>query len=90
MNLENRKRPTGKQTYGCWVVGRNIYGVWGGQVHTTIFKMGNHQGPTVLSTGNSAQCFVPVWTGAEFRGEWIHVYVWPSPFSVHLKLSQHC
>ena len=52
--------------------------------------MGNHQGPTVLSTGNSAQCFVPVWMGAEFRRQWIHVYVWPSPFSVHLKLSQRC
>ena len=24
------------------------------------------------------------------RGEWIHVYVWLSPFAVHLKLSQHC
>ena len=23
-------------------------------------------------------------------GEWIHVYVWLSPFAVHLKLSQHC
>ena len=26
----------------------------------------------------------------EFGGEWIHVYVWPSSFAVHLKLSQHC
>ena len=24
------------------------------------------------------------------RGEGIHVYVWLSPFAVHLKLSQHC
>ena len=23
-------------------------------------------------------------------GEWIHVYVWLSPFAVHLKLSQYC
>ena len=23
-------------------------------------------------------------------GEWIHVYVWLSPFAVYLKLSQHC
>ena len=28
--------------------------------------------------------------GGEFGGEWMHVYVWASPFSVHLKLSQHC
>ena len=25
----------------------------------------------------------------EFGGEWIHVYMWLSPFGVHLKLSQH-
>ena len=28
--------------------------------------------------------------GGEFGGELIHVYVWLSPFAVHLKLSQHC
>ena len=28
--------------------------------------------------------------GGEFRGEWFYVYVWLSPFTVHLKLSQHC
>ena len=26
----------------------------------------------------------------EFGGEWIHVYVWLSPFVVRLKLFQHC
>ena len=28
--------------------------------------------------------------GGEFGGEWIHVYVWLSPFAVHQKLWQHC
>ena len=28
--------------------------------------------------------------GGEFGGEWIHVFVWLSPFIVHLKLPQHC
>ena len=28
--------------------------------------------------------------GGEFGGEWIHTYVWLSPFAVHLKLWQHC
>jgi len=32
---------------------------------------------------------VAAWMGGEFGGEWIHVYVWLSPFAVHLKLSQH-
>ena len=30
------------------------------------------------------------WMGGVFGGEWVHVYVWLSPFTVHLKLSQHC
>ena len=42
------------------------------------------------STGNSAQCSVAAWMGGDFGGEWIHVYVWLSPFPVHLKRSQHC
>ena len=42
------------------------------------------------STGNSAQCHVAAWMPGEFGGEWIHGYVRLSPFSVHLKLSQHC
>ena len=28
--------------------------------------------------------------GGEFAGEWIHAYIWLSPFAVHLKLLQHC
>ena len=44
----------------------------------------------LFSIGNSAECYVVALMGGEFGGEWIHVYVWLSPFSVHLKLSQHC
>ena len=40
----------------------------------------------LYSTGTSAQCYVAVWMGGEFGGEWIHVYVWLSHFAVHLKL----
>ena len=39
-------------------------------------------------TGNSAQCYVAAWMGGEFGGEWIRVYVWLNPFTVHMK--QHC
>ena len=38
-------------------------------------------------TENSAQCYVPAWMAREFVGE--HVNIWLSPFTVHLKLSQH-
>ena len=41
------------------------------------------------SRGNSVQCYVAVWLGGEFGGEWIRVYVWLNPFAIHLKLSQH-
>ena len=41
----------------------------------------------IYSTGNSAQYYVAAWMGGEFGGECIHVYVWLSPFVVHLKLS---
>ena len=43
----------------------------------------------LYSTGNTAQCWVAAWMGGAFGGEWIHVYVWLSPFTVHLKLPQH-
>ena len=33
---------------------------------------------------------VTTWMRGGFGGEWIHVFVWLSPFTVHLKLSQHC
>ena len=41
----------------------------------------------LYSTGNTAQCYVAAWIGGEFGGEWIHVNVWLSPITVHLKLT---
>ena len=43
----------------------------------------------MYSTWNSAQCYVPAWIWGGFGGEWMHVYICGSPFTVHLKLSQH-
>ena len=43
----------------------------------------------LYSTWNSAQCYVAAWTGGEFGGEWIQVYVWLSPFRIRLKQSQY-
>ena len=37
----------------------------------------------LYSTGNSAQRYVAAWMEGEFGGEWLHVYVWLSPFAVH-------
>ena len=61
---------------------------WGDRhLHTAIFKMNNQQG----TTENSAHGYMAAWMGGEFKGEGIHVYVyiWLSPFAVHLKLSQY-
>ena len=41
----------------------------------------------LYSIGNSAQSYVAAWMGGEFGGEWIHEYVWLSPFAVQWKLS---
>ena len=55
--------------------GRNSQGIQEG-VHTATFKLDNQQGPTVYSTWNSAQWYVPVWMGEEFGEEWIHIYIY--------------
>ena len=53
------------------------------QAHYILFQ----ENVVILyNTGNSPQCCM-VWMRGEFGGEWIHVYVWLSPFAFHLKLS---
>ena len=44
----------------------------------------------MYSTRNSAQGYAAAWMRRGFGEEWIHIYVWLSPFAIHLKLSQHC
>ena len=39
------------------------------------------------STGNSGQCYVAAWMGADFGEEWMYVYGWLSPVAIHLKPS---
>ena len=51
----------------------------------------DNQQDLLYCTWNSAQCYVPPgWEQQGFGGEWTHVYVWLSPFAVHLKPLQHC
>ena len=57
--------------------------------HTLLFFKWITNKNLWYSTGNSAQCYMAAWMGGEFGKEWIHIYVWPSPFPVH-KLSWHC
>ena len=76
-----------KWTHGCqweWIVKD-----FGKVIYTLLYLKWMTNKNLLYSKWNSAQCYEPAWMGGEFRGERIHVYVWLSPFTVHLKLSQH-
>ena len=70
--------------------GEGILREFGMDVYTLLYLKWITNKVLLYSTRNSAQCYVAEWMGGEFRGEWIHVSVWLSPFAVHLKLLQHC
>ena len=91
MNSLTKQKETHKLrrgTYGCQVEGivRDFEKV----MYTLLYLKWITNKDLLYSTWNSAQCYVPAWMGVRFGGEWIHIYVWLSPFPVHLKLSQHC
>ena len=54
--------------------GGDSQGAWDQHEHTALFEIENQQGPTV-SSGNSAQCYMAAWMGAEIGREWLQVYV---------------
>ena len=74
-----------KWTYGC--LGKGIVRGFGKGKYTLLCLKWITNKDLLYSTGNSARCYVAAWMGGEFGGEWIHVYIWLSPFTVHLKLS---
>ena len=43
----------------------------------------------LYSTWNSDHCYVAAWMRGEFGGEWVHVCVYLSPFTVQMKLLQY-
>ena len=77
-----------KQTYGCW--GEGIVRDFGKVMYTLLYLKWIANKDLLYSTWNSARCYVPGWMRVGFGGEWIHVYVCLNPFTVHLKLPQHC
>ena len=70
--------------------GGGIVREFGMDVYTLLYLKWITNKDLLSCTGNSAQCHVAAWMGGRLGGEWKHVYVWPSPFAVHQKLSQHC
>ena len=72
---------------GC---GDGIVRESGMDVYTLLYLKWIINKDLLYNTWKSAQCYVAAWMGGKFRGEWIHLYIWLSPFAVHHKLSQHC
>ena len=63
-------------------------GQLGSRGRTAVFTVGSPQ-DLLCSVGSSAQCSVAARRGGDL-GESRHVYVWLSPFAVHLEHYQHC
>ena len=63
---------------------------WAEGIVKEFGKVMDNQRGLLYSTWIPAQCYAAAWMGRDFGGEWIRVYVWLSPFTIHLKLSQHC
>ena len=73
---------------GVWCV-CGVYGVCGVYVWCAVCVWcvkGITNKDLLYSTWDSAECYVATWMGGEFGGERLYVYVWLSPFVVHLKL----
>ena len=90
INLFTKEKQTHRfkeWAYGCqeeeW--GKGLVRECGMDVYTLLYLKKDDQQDLLQSRGNSGQCYVVAWMGREFGGEWIHVFVWLSPFAVRLK-----
>ena len=54
-------------------IGGRVVREFGIDVHTLLCLKWISNKDLLYSTGNSAQCYVAVWMGGEFGGEWIQV-----------------
>ena len=94
MHGANKKRLTDLE-YGLMFVwgkdeGGKIIRDFGMDRYTLLYLKWITSKVLLDSTWNSARCYRAASIGWKFRREWIPVYVWLSPFAIHLKLSQKC
>ena len=73
-----------KWNYACQ--GEGIFREFGKARYMLLYSNWIINKVLLYSTWNPTQCNVPAQMEGEFGGEWIHVYVRLSPFTVHLKL----
>ena len=71
-------------------MGKGIVRKFGMDVYTSLYFKWITNKNLLYTTWNYAQCYAAAWMAGEFGREWIYVYVWLSPFAVHLKPSQQC
>ena len=70
--------------------GGGIIREFGRDRYTLLYlKWITNQGPSACHMELCSMLCGSLGGGREFGGEWIQVHVWLSPFTVHLKLSQH-
>ena len=76
-----------EKTYSCWGEGKGegIIKECGMDMYTLLYLKWIANKDLLYSIGDSVQCYVAAWIGRVFGREWIHVYVWLSPFGVCLK-----
>ena len=88
---KQRDSQTREWTYGCQRKQgeEGIARKFGMAMYTLLCLKWITNKDLLYGTWNFAQCYVAAWMGGKFGGEWMHVYVWLSPFAVHLKPS-HC
>ena len=68
----------------CW--GEGMVREFGMDMYTLLYLKWITNKDLLCSIWNSARCYVAAWMAGASGGEWIHVYVRLSPFSVHWKL----
>ena len=71
-------------------MGEGIVREFGTDLYTVLYLKWISNKDQLYSAWNLAQCYVAAWLGGETQGDLIQVYVWLSPLTFHLKLSQHC
>ena len=91
MNLQNRNKLTALENKLMVARGkdRGKDRQFGMDMYTLLYFKRITKKYLLYSTWNSAlYMWQPEWEGS--LGEEIHVFIWLGPFTVHLKLSQHC
>ena len=84
MNVQYRKRLTDLEDK-FMVAGGKMRArdrEFGMGVYTLLYLKWITDKDPLYTIWNSAQCCMAAWIGGEFGAEWIHVYVWLSPFVI--------